>query len=244
MSPDPRPAVISRRLQGVRRLLAVTGGKGGIGKSVVSSLLALCLARAGARAGLLDLDFTGPCDHLVLGFGAGLPAEESGLVPPLEHGIRCLSIAHFVGATATPLRGEEASSMLVELLAVVRWGELDYLIVDLPPGLGDIPLEAVRLLPRGQFLVVATPSAVAVGTVQRTLELLGQVRAPVIGVLENMRRRAGTMVARMAARAGVPFWGSLPFDARLEEALGRPERLAQTKAYAALEAIVRAHLLG
>ena len=240
---DPRIAVIDRRLERVERIVAVTGGKGGIGKSVVSSALALSLARVGYRVGLLDLDLTSPCDHLILGLEPPFPEEKFGLVPAEAGGIRFMSITFFSGDDPVPLRGADLSNALVELLAIVQWGELDFLVIDMPPGLGDALLDAVRLLRRAEFLVVATASRVVVETVKRTLKLLDQVEASVIGIVENMRRGAETAVEELAAEAGLTFLGSLPFDDGLEEAMGDTGRLAQTQTVTTLQKVISASLL-
>jgi ATP-binding protein involved in chromosome partitioning len=243
MKGDPRLSVIDRRLEKVERIIAVTGGKGGIGKSMVSSCLALNLARSGRKVGLLDLDLTGPCDHLILGIEGGFPEEEFGLVPPLVNGIRFMSIIYFTGEQPAPLRGVDVSNALIELLAIVQWGELDFLVIDMPPGLGDALLDAVRLLRRAEFLVVSTASRVVLETVKRSLDLLGQMGVPIVGVVENMRRREGKSVEELAAQSGLPFLGSLPFDEELEEALGDTEQLARTAAASVLMRVVRDGLL-
>ena len=226
---DPRAAVVARRVSGVDRIIAATGGKGGIGKSLVATGLAVSLARAGRRVGLLDLDFTGPCDHIVLGAEGGFPEEEFGILPPVVVGIHFMSVTHFAGEEPAPLRGVDLSNALVEVLAITQWGELDYLVIDMPPGLGDATLDVVRLLPRAEYLVVATRSRLVVETVRRTLELLRRLQTPMLGVVENMARSDSDRVPDLAARFGVPFLGSLPFDEELEEALGDPDQLANTR---------------
>lgn len=244
MKLDPRPSVIDRRLEQVGRIIAVTGGKGGIGKSAVSSCLAVCLARAGKRVGLLDLDLTGPCDQLILGVDTLFPEEHFGLVPPEASGIRFMSITYFTGDQPAPLRGLDVSNALIELLTIVQWGALDFLVIDMPPGLGDALLDVVRLLGRAEFLVVATRSRVVLETVRRTLKLLEQVGTPVIGVLENMRRTEDAAVGELAADAGLVFLGRLPFDESFEEAIGDVERLARTDMARALMGVVEEHLFG
>jgi ATP-binding protein involved in chromosome partitioning len=234
---DPRRAAIPRRLEPVSRVLAVTGGKGGIGKSLVSSALALVLARRGLRVGLLDLDLTGPCDHVVLGLDTGFPAEEFGVEPAAQHGLHFMSVAHFAGAAAAPLRGEDVTSAISELLAITHWPELDVLVVDMPPGLGDATLDVVRLIERLRFLVVATSSKVVLETVERMVRLLRRLDADVAGVLENMRRGEATAVHALAGRHGLPYLGALPHDEELESALGSPERLADGPVLRALEPV-------
>lgn len=239
MKGDPRLSVIDRRLEKVERIIAVTGGKGGIGKSMVSSCLALNLARSGWKVGLLDLDLTGPCDHLILGVDTPFPEEEFGLVPPLVGGIRFMSITYFIGEKPAPLRGADLSNALIELLAIVQWGELDFLVIDMPPGLGDALLDAVRLLQRTEFMIVSTASRVVLETVKRSLDLLGQMGVPIVGIVENMRRGEGKAVEELAMQRKLPFLGSLPFDEELEEALGDREQLAQTAAASALMGVIR-----
>jgi ATP-binding protein involved in chromosome partitioning len=234
---DPRRAIIPRRLSGVKRVIAVTGGKGGIGKSVVSSMLALVLARTGKRVGLLDCDLTSPTDHVILGVDGQFPTEEFGLEPPEVAGIRFMSVQYFLREHAAPLRGQAVTDALIEILAVTQWGELDVLVVDMPPGLGDATLDAVSLLPGAEFLVVANGSAVVLETVRRMLRLLLELRAPIVGVVENMERGAKGAVAALARASGVRFLGSLPTDESLEAALGHAERLSSTPLFRAMREI-------
>ncbi|MCP3978076.1 MAG: Mrp/NBP35 family ATP-binding protein [bacterium] len=228
MSVDPRLAVIDKRLAGVGTILAVTGGKGGIGKSLVSSTLAALLARRGRTTGLLDLDLTGPCAHIVLGVRPGFPTEEFGIDPVDAHGIKFVSVTSFIGRDPVPLRGTDVTNALIELLAIVRWGALDYLIVDMPPGLGDAMLDAMRLVHRAEYLVVATDSLVTLETVERTLRVLRGASCTVRGVVQNMHRRESDAVASLAADSGVPFLGQLPFDEEVETGQGDVERLLRT----------------
>ncbi len=227
---DPRDAVLENRLGEIRRIIAVTGGKGGIGKSVVSALLALTLAERGKRVGLLDLDLTGPCAHLLLGVESRFPEEPNGVEPPLHAGVRFMSISLFGGASPAPLRGVDLTAAVLEILAITRWGELDALIVDMPPGLADTALDVMRLLPRAEYLTVTTSSSVVLQTVRRTLALLCELRASVWGLVENMAREGSDAVAALAAEFGVPLLGRVPQDEGLEPALGDPRRLLGTKA--------------
>ena len=192
---DPRYAAVDARLEGVKKILAVTGGKGGIGKSFVSSALAASLAAGGRRVGLLDLDFTSPSAHVILGFETGFPSEEFGIDPHVHHGVHTMSIAHFAGDAPAPLRGDDVTNALLELLAITRWGELDVLVIDMPPGLGDAALDTIRLLGRAEYLVVAQESKVVLESVRRAMELLRRLEAPMIGMVENMQRRDGAAAA-------------------------------------------------
>lgn len=240
---DPRVLAIDARLADVRRIVAVTGGKGGIGKSVTACLCALALADRGERVGLFDLDLTSPTDHLVLGAETGFPDEPFGIEPPLCAGVRLMSLALFAGDTPAPLRGEALTGAILELCAITRWGELDTLVLDMPPGLSDTALDAMRFLPRCHYLVVTAPSVVVRETVRRTLRLLTERGAPVLGLLENMQRAAPTDVdlaapaQQLARDAGVAWLGGVPFDPDLEAALGDADRLRRTAAFAALASL-------
>jgi len=232
---DPRLAGIERQLGQVRRILAVTGGKGGIGKSSVASVLSLLLADAGVRTGLLDLDLTAPSDHVILGTDGLFPTEEFGLEPPVVHDIQFMTINHFLGSNPVPLRGVDVTNALIELLAVTRWQALDVLVIDMPPGLGDASLDVVRLLRRAEYLVLAGRSRVVLETVRRTLRLLTDLRVPIAGVLENMARGKSEAVEQLARQFAVPFLGSVPFDPAIEDAQGDVARIRQTAMAAALQ---------
>lgn len=225
---DAREAAVDVRLEGVERIVAVTGGKGGIGKSFVAASVALAAADAGQRVGLLDLDLTSPSAHVILGFETHFPAEPFGIDPPEHAGVRTMSIAHFARDAAAPLRGEDVTNALVELLAITRWGDLDLLVIDMPPGLGDAALDVIRLLRRAEYLIVATASPVALASIRRAVALLGRLDVPVIGVLENMRRKETDVVKALAAEYGHPYLGALPFDPDLEDRFGDVTKLRQS----------------
>ncbi len=236
---DPRLAVIERRLASARRIVAVTGGKGGIGKTLVSSTLALALAADGRRVGLLDLDFTGPCDHLVIGARQEFPEEEFGILPQVVAGVQFMSIACFGGDDPVPLRGADLTNALVELLAITRWGDLDTLVIDMPHGLGDMALDAVQLLPRAEYVVITSASQLVVQTVRRSLTLLRRLDRRVRGTVENMApsSQLSDRVAALAADSAVPVLAVLPADGHVEVALGRPEMLLATRFGRAVQAL-------
>lgn len=230
---DPRLAVIEPRLADIGRIIAVTGGKGGIGKSLVASTLAAALAAAGQHTGLLDLDFTGPCDHLVLGAEGGFPEENFGILPQVVADVHFMSISTFDERTPAPLRGGDMSNALIELLAITRWGALDTLVIDMPPGLGDMALDTVHVLPRAEYLVVASPARLVAQTVARTLALLQRLDRRVIGLVENMSAAedgaSAAPVQAMAAEYELPVLGVLPRDDAVEPSLGDPPALLQTQ---------------
>jgi ATP-binding protein involved in chromosome partitioning len=235
---DPRTAAVSERLSGVSRVAAVAGSKGGIGKSVVATTMALALAGRGRSVGLFDLDFTSPSAHVILGTRAGFPAEEFGIEPHEAAGIRVMSVAFLLGDSPAPLRGVDATNALLELLAITNWGDLDVLVLDMPPGLGDTSLDVIRLIPRLEFVLVGTSSRLVISSVERAAALLRELRVPVAGIVENMSRSGGDGVEALAGRHGFPFLGSVPFDPALEEAVGDVGRLREGAVFGAVDGVV------
>lgn len=225
---DPRLHIIDKRLQGIKRIIAVSGGKGGTGKSSVASVLALTLAKEGYRTGLLDLDFGGPSAHVILGVEGLFPEEDKGLIPPDVSGIRFMSIIYFTGDNPAPLRGKEISNAIIELLAVTLWGELDFLIIDMPPGMADTALDAIRLIKRMEFILVTTPSRLATEVTKRELAILQELHLPVLGLIENMLTGQHAGTAGKVAGGRTAFLGSIDFDSTLEHAIGDIDKLLQT----------------
>jgi len=236
---DPRLAIIEKRLQGVKRVIAVSSGKGGVGKSMIATALALSLRDRGHTVGLLDLDFTSPATHVILGSEGLYPEEEYGIIPPTAHGLRYMSITYYSVDEPTPLRGMDVSNAIIELLAITRWGELDTLIVDMPPGIGDATLDTVRLIPRIEFMVATTPSRVAFQSVRRLLVLLKDMDVPIIGVVENMVMKPNPYVREEVETLGLPYLGSVAYDEGVEESIGDPEALQRTRFYEELETVSR-----
>ncbi|MEW6592675.1 MAG: P-loop NTPase [Candidatus Hadarchaeota archaeon] len=241
---DPRLEAAGKRLAEAGRLIAVVSGKGGVGKSVVSAASALALSKLGYRVGLLDLDFHGPSAHVVLGAGKASPKEEKGVVPPLVHDVRLMSLVYYSGDRPSPLRGAEVSNAMLEMLAITRWGPLDFLIVDMPPGTGDEVLDLLRVMKRAEFLVVTTQSKMAWETVRKLLDFLKELEVPVLGVVENLRMSDVAFIKKQAEKLGIPFLGSIGFDRRLEDAVGKPEKLSKTSFARDLEKILNRSLRG
>jgi len=226
---DPRIGIIDERLKEINEIIAVSSGKGGVGKSLIASTLALTLARRHNKVGLLDLDFTSPSTHIILGVEGLKPREEKGIIPPQVHGLKYMSIVYYSGEYASPLRGAEVSNALIELLAITRWNNLDFLIIDMPPGISDATLDVIRLVERINFLIVTTPSRLAFETVRKLIDLLSELRVSIIGVIENMKMKKSGFVQQQVEGRGLTFWGEIPFDAELEEAIGDVNKLSATQ---------------
>jgi len=225
---DPRASVINERLSRIGRIIAVSSGKGGVGKSLVATTLALTLARKGYKVGLFDLDFTSPSTHLIMGVKDAQPKEEKGIVPPVVKGLAYMTLVYYSGDQAAPLRGEDVSNALIELLSVTQWGELDVLVVDMPPGISDAVLDLVRLVKRIEFLIVTTPSLLAFETVKKQVSLLKDLKVPIIGVVENMKMNTAKNIEQETKKLGLKFLAEIPFDLKVEEAIGDEKKLLGT----------------
>ncbi|MBN1245138.1 P-loop NTPase [Candidatus Bathyarchaeota archaeon] len=225
---DPRTTVINERLKRINRIIAVSSGKGGVGKSLVATTLALELAQRGCKVGLFDLDFTSPSTHLIMGVKDAQPKEDKGIVPPVVKGLAYMSLIQFSGDHAAPLRGTDISNALIELLAVTQWGELDFLVLDMPPGISDAVLDLVRLVKRIEFLIVTTPSRLAFETVKKQVRLLQELKVPIIGVVENMKMNRAKNIEQETEKLGVKFLAGIPYDLKVEEAIGDVAKLGDT----------------
>lgn len=222
-----------RRIHGrldvpMRSIIAVASGKGGVGKSTVSTNLAVALAEAGARVGLIDGDILNPNIPQMTGLSVGHPAVEDGKMIPLEaYGVKIMS----TGFLTTPdkpliLRGPMLHGAIRQLFTDVEWGDLDYMIVDLPPGTGDAPLSLAQSFPLTGVIVVTQPQEVAVADALRSIAMFETLNVPILGVVENM---TGDFFGqgggeKLAQDRGVPFLGRIPLDAEVRKGgdSGRP----------------------
>jgi ATP-binding protein involved in chromosome partitioning len=240
---DPRTSVIDERLSQINRIIAVSSGKGGVGKSIVATTLALTLAHNCCKVGLFDLDFTSPSTHIILGAKNLKPIEEKGIIPPKIHGLKYMSLIYFVGDKPAPLRGADVSNALIELLSVTQWGELDFLIIDMPPGIGDAVLDLIRLIKRIEFLIITTPSLLAFETVKKQVNLLRELKMPIIGVIENMKMSKSRIVQTETEKLGEKFLIEIPFDSSVEAAIGEKAKLLGTDIGKKIQQITKCEIL-
>jgi len=235
---DPRIHIIEDRLSSIKSVVAVSSGKGGVGKSLIASTSALILAKKGRKVGLLDLDFTNPSTHVILGAESAMPIEDRGIIPPKIHGVEYLSIIYYSRDKPAPLRGEDASNILLEILSITRWSRLDHLIIDMPPGIGDAFLDIIRFIKRMKFLIVTTSSKLAFETIRKLIILLLDLGMPIIGLIENMKISETPSIREYMKDYPVRFLGEIPLDLKLEEALGDVEKLLKTRFAVKLEEII------
>jgi ATP-binding protein involved in chromosome partitioning len=221
-----------KRIPGVDRLIAIASGKGGVGKSTVSANLAVALAAAGKRIGLLDADVYGPSQPRMMGI-SGRPSSPDGktILPLRNHGVTCMSIGFMVPeGEAVIWRGPMLMGALQQLLGQVAWGRLDALLVDLPPGTGDVQLTLSQKAEVTGAVVVSTPQDVALLDVRKSLDMFRKTGTPVLGLVENMSTHICSNCGheehifghggaeKEAARIGVPFLGAIPLDLAIREA--------------------------
>jgi ATP-binding protein involved in chromosome partitioning len=218
-------------MPGVRNIVAVSSGKGGVGKSTVAVNLAVALARDGARVGLMDADVYGPNVPLMLGASRVRPEIAGNKLIPVEaHGVKLMSMALLKpGDEPMILRGPILHGLVKQFLQDVLWGELDYLIVDMPPGTGDVQLSLAQLVPVQGAVLVTTPQEVAVADVRRALRMFETVAVPILGIVENMSYfiapDTGTRYnifgegggRKLAADYNVPFLGAVPLGLEVRE---------------------------
>ncbi len=231
----------------VKNAIAVASGKGGVGKSTVAVNLAVSLARSGARVGLLDADIYGPNIPTMMGVLNLPPAKEKKLVPAEAYGVQVMSIGFLVQRNQPIIwRGPMLHSAIRQFLTDVDWDELDYLIIDLPPGTGDAQLSLAQSLPLSGGLIVTLPQQVSLDDALRGLEMFRQLNVPILGVIENMsylEMPDGTRLdvfgsgggERLALEAGVPFIGAIPLDpeVRVGSDIGKPIILSHPESAAA-----------
>jgi ATP-binding protein involved in chromosome partitioning len=218
------------------RILGISSGKGGVGKSSVSVNLAVALAKQGLEVGILDADVYGFSVPRMLGIEHDPVVIDDMIVPPVAFGVRCISIGFFVGEDQPVMwRGPMLHKALEQFLVDVYWGDLDYLVVDMPPGTGDVALSMAQYLPRSEVYVVTTPQAAAQRVAQRTAYMAKKINLPLRGVIENMSWFTGDDGKRyelfgngggalLAAELGVPLLAQIPLVPALREGgdEGRP----------------------
>jgi ATP-binding protein involved in chromosome partitioning len=223
--PAGSPQKIS--LPGIKSLLAVASGKGGVGKSTVAANLALALQAQGARVGLMDADIYGPSVPIMMGLGT---VDQTTTAFPIEkYGLKLMSMGFIVNPTQAVIwRGPMVHRAVTQFMTDISWGELDYLVIDLPPGTGDAQLTLTQTAPLSGAVIVTTPQEVSLIDARKGLEMFRQVRVPVLGIIENMSGFVGDDGKRydifgtgggrkLATEAQVPFLGDIPIDPRVAQ---------------------------
>jgi ATP-binding protein involved in chromosome partitioning len=232
-----------KRLSGIKNIIAVASGKGGVGKSTTAANLALALAAEGARVGMMDADIYGPSQTMMLGAaGQAYSNDQNKIEPKIAHGVQVISMGMLTNED-TPMvwRGPMASSAMEQLLTETAWEDIDYLIVDMPPGTGDIQLTLSQRVPVTGAIIVTTPQDIALLDAKKGLVMFEKVKVPILGIVENMAMHVCSQCghtehifgqgggARMSEQYGVQFLGALPLDIKIREQAdsGRPSVVAE-----------------
>jgi ATP-binding protein involved in chromosome partitioning len=240
---EGRAISVDELLPGVKNILAVASGKGGVGKTTVSVNLALALAKTGANVGLLDADIYGPSVPLMLGLRASPEVINNKIQPPVSEGVKVISMGFFYEQSqqAGIYRGPIVSGIVKQFLTDVNWGDLDYLIIDLPPGTGDAPLTIAQTIPITGILVVTTPQDVAMNVAVKAVGMFNKLNVPIVGVVENMSYlecphckehihifgKGGGQ--RVSEQFNVPFIGEIPLHPQIMEGsdIGKPVTISE-----------------
>lgn len=217
------PGAVSRAIPGIKDIIAVGAGKGGVGKTTVSVNLAIALTRSGSRVGIIDADVYGPNVPMMLGISSQLESDGKKIVPAEKYGIRVVSMG-FLADEKAPLiwRGPMLHGVVRQFFQDVRWGELDYLVVDMPPGTGDVALSLSQTVPVSGAVVVTTPQKVSLADSRRAVGMYEKLNIPTLGIIENMSyyvcpgceqeadlfgKGGGVQIAE---ELNVPFLGQIP----------------------------------
>ncbi len=248
-TPKPVPPPTAREFPNLGRVIAVSSGKGGVGKSTVTVNLAAALAAGGLRIGVMDADVYGPNIPRMFGIGDQRPDVAGGKIQPLTaHGVKVMSLGNLVERDAAAIwRGPIVTKIIQQFLADVEWGQLDYLLVDMPPGTGDAQLSLVQSVQVSGALIVTTPQEVAVGDALRGAKMFEKVGVPVLGIVENMSyfhcphcgERTDIFSSgggqRLATELGIPLLAAIPLQERVQELCesGVPVVLAEPQTPAA-----------
>jgi ATP-binding protein involved in chromosome partitioning len=242
----PSPVAGHALIPQVKNTVAVASGKGGVGKSTVAANLAVALQRTGAKVGLMDTDVYGPSVPILMGGTETPHVVEGKIAPPIEYGIKIMSMAYFLPKDEAVIwRGPMLHKTIQQFLGDVRWGELDYLLMDLPPGTGDIQLSLSQTIPLTGAVIVSTPQDLALSVASKAITMFQKLNVPILGIVENMSYYVcpqcghreeifGHGGAREAAKKlGFAFLGEIPLDPsiRVQSDSGKPVALDDTTVY-------------
>jgi ATP-binding protein involved in chromosome partitioning len=230
-SASASPFANQNKVSGVKRIIAIASGKGGVGKSTCSVNLACALQHLGSRVGLLDCDIYGPSIPLMMGVHEkpGVTEDETMLIPPSAHGVKVMSIGLLLSDSQPVIwRGPMISKTVTQFLFGVAWGDLDFLLVDLPPGTGDAQLSLCQTVPLDGGVIVTTPQEASLGVVRKGIAMFRKVNVPILGIVENMSYFTAPNGERVeifghgggkeeAARQKVPFLGEVPIFTEIRE---------------------------
>lgn len=238
-------------VEGVKHIIAVASGKGGVGKSTTTVCLARALAQDGLNVGILDADIYGPSIPHMMGVSGQPEVRDNRMIPPVKHGIACMSMGLLLGDEAAVMRAPMITKALGQMLRQVAWGELDVLLVDMPPGTGDVHISMVQQAPLSGAVIVTTPQQVATIDADKAVQMFRKVQVPVLGIIENMSylrdATSGVVIhpfgkgggEKLAKQQATLFLGEVPLEPTLGAALDAGDLHDVPQVYAEIAAQLR-----
>ncbi len=227
---DPRKIFIKERYKEIKNIIAFSSGKGGVGKSTICAFSALQLAQLGYNTGLLDLDLYGPSSHIILQDTiCDMPEEKHGVIPRRINGVHFMSVVYFSGNKPMVMRGHELGNAVLELLTIINWPALDFLLIDMPPGLGDTMLEITELL-SAKYIVITNSTKISMESVEKLIEFLKEQNLPLMGIIENMKINKSDFVKSKCEKFNIQYIGSVKFYPDIEDFYGQPKVLGKSEA--------------
>lgn len=236
---DPRHFIIEERIRNINRVVVVMSPKGGVGKTIFSTITTLVLTNRSYKTGLLDLDLTNPSTHIVLGINPldYKPLEEKGLTPSRIHGIEYFTIAMYTGDKPLPLRGKSVTNVFLEVLTIVKWSPLDFLVIDTPPSIRDEHLNILTYIgSRSEAVLITTPSIVAVKSISKLIDLLRESGFKITGLVENMS--SGELLKQFCIENNVDYLGYIPYEPLFDNKLGNVDKLRESIVWKSIENII------
>jgi len=240
---DPRVDYIKKRFEKIDRVIGVSSAKGGVGKTTISVFTSLLLKQKGYKTGLLDLDIYGPSTHIILGVKNRKLKENFGVEPLDIDNLKFFSSVFFTDNKPFPMRGDELSNAILEILTIVNWDELDFLIIDMPPGFGEPTLDLLRLTKKIEFLIITNPSIISLETVKKLIQILNEGKYKILGVIENMKSTEDDLIVKSCEELKIDYLGSIPYFYDIEAIFGNVDTMIESNVSLYLDRILNKILI-
>ncbi|HQJ56524.1 MAG TPA: P-loop NTPase [Caldisericia bacterium] len=240
---DPRVDYIKKRFEKIDRVIGVSSAKGGVGKTTISVFTSLLLKQKGYKTGLLDLDIYGPSTHIILGVKNRKLKENFGVEPLDIDNLKFFSSVFFTDNKPFPMRGDELSNAILEILTIVNWDELDFLIIDMPPGFGEPTLDLLRLIKKIEFLIITNPSIISLETVKKLIQILNEGKYKILGVIENMKSTEDDLIVKSCEELKIDYLGSIPYFYDIETIFGNVDTMIESNVSLYLDRILNKILI-
>jgi len=240
---DPRIDYIKKRFEKINRVIGVSSAKGGVGKSTISTFISLLLKQKGLKTGLLDLDIYGPSTHVILGVKNIKLNENYGVEPLKIDNLKYFSSIFFTDNKPFLMRGDELSDAILEILTIVNWEELDFLVIDMPPGFGEPTLDLLRLIKKIEFLIITNPSIISLETVKKLILTLKEGNYKILGLIENMKINDNNLIIDSCEELKINYLGSVPFFYDIEALFGNVDMMIESNVSLYLDKVLNKILI-